>query len=172
MRKPDGSKVVASRASDGSGGFEFTDTLEPGVYTVLRSDQETRVGLFAVNLDSYESDLSYLDESLTDENANDRNVRMVAELKDRLGQPPLVSYVDDPAMLTDVAGGSGRALKLWDLILFVVLLVGLLEPWLANQISRRLYGRPGTPPLDLGPLGKMPSVMAETARPAAEGVAR
>ncbi len=172
VRKPDGSKVVASRASDGSGGFEFTDMLEPGVYTVLRSDQETRVGLFAVNLDSYESDLSYLDESLSDESANDRNARVVAELKDRLGQPPLVSYVDDPATLADAAGGGGRGLKLWDIVLVLVLLVGLFEPWLANQISRRLYGRPGSSPVVLGAAGTAPRVTAETAQPMAEGVAR
>src|SRR5262249_35807462 len=30
VRKPDGSKVVAPRATDGSGAFEFTDTAEPG----------------------------------------------------------------------------------------------------------------------------------------------
>ena len=37
--------------------FVFTDTAQPGIYTVLRSDQKDAVGLFAVNLDSYESDL-------------------------------------------------------------------------------------------------------------------
>jgi hypothetical protein len=172
VRKPDGSKVVAPRASDGSGTFEFTDTVEPGVYSVLRSDQETRVGLFAVNLDSYESHLTYLDEPLSDESAKDHNARVLAELKERLGQPPLVSYVKDPATLADAVGSGRRGMKLWDLVLIVVLLVGLFEPWLANQISRRLYGRPGSTPVALGASGTAPRVMVETAQPVAEGVAR
>ena len=57
------------------------------------------------------------------------------------------------------------------ILLIVVLVVGLFEPWLANQISRRLYGRPGTPAVDMGPLGKLPR-MIEPAQPVAEGVAR
>ena len=32
-------------------------------------------------------------------------------------------------------------MKLWDLLLLVVLVIGLFEPWLANQISARLYAR-------------------------------
>jgi hypothetical protein len=172
VRKPDGSQVFAPRASDGSGDFKFTETLEPGVYTVLQSDQETRVGLFAVNLDSYESDLTYLDDPLGDESATQRNARVVAELKERLGQPPLVSYVDDPARLSDAVGSGGRGLKLWDTLLVLVLLVGLLEPWLANQISRRLYGQPRSQPVVLGPSGTAPRGSFETAQPLAEGVAR
>src|SRR5262249_39188882 len=99
VRKPDGSKVVAPRSSDGSGSFDFTDTTTPGVYAVLRSDQETRVGLFAVNLDTYESDLSYLDEELSSESREERIRNVTEELKARLGQPPLLSYVDDPSAL-------------------------------------------------------------------------
>lgn len=141
VRKPDGGKVAALRASDGSGDFEFADTLSPGVYAVLRSDQETRVGLFAVNLDTYESDLTYLDDSASDDSPAEREAAVVAELKARLGQPPLVSYIADPSTLEDDAGGGRRGIKLWDLVLLVVLLIGLFEPWLANQISSRLYAR-------------------------------
>jgi hypothetical protein len=171
VRKPDGGKVIAPRASDGTGAFEFTDTLEPGVYTVLRSDQESRVGLFAVNLDSYESDLCYLDEPMSDESPAERNARVIAELKERLGQPPLVSYVDDPATLADAIGTGRRGLKLWDIVLVVVLLVGLFEPLLANQISRRLYGRTAAPPVVVGPPGATRTTL-EAAQPVAEGVAR
>jgi hypothetical protein len=171
VRKPDGNKSVAPRASDGSGTYEFTDTLEPGIYTILRSDQQTRVGLFAVNLDSYESDLSYLDEPLSDESSTERNARVVAELKERLGRPPLVSYVDDPCTLADAMGTGRRGLKLWDIVLVVVLLVGLIEPWLANQISRRLYGRVAAAPVAVGPPGSTRPTI-ETTQALAEGVAR
>jgi hypothetical protein len=170
VRKPDGSKGVAPRASDGSGAFELADTFVPGVYTVLRSDQETRVGLFAVNLETYESDLRYLDEPLIDETTKERTERVVAELKERLGQPPLVSYVDDPGALGDTLG-QGGGLRLWSFLLVVVLLIGLFEPALANQISRRLYGRPGTP-VALAANGAPPRATVEVVRPEAEEVAR
>jgi hypothetical protein len=141
VQKPDGKRVAATRGDD-SGAFTFSDTHEPGVYTVLKADQETRVGLFAVNLESYESDLTYL-------GTGDNDV--VKDLQVRLGQPPLVTYVDDPGKLSDALGGSGRAFKLWDVILVVVLLIGLFEPWLANQISIRLYGKPREAPAVVGP---------------------
>ena len=114
------------------------------------SDQETRVGLFAVNLETYESDLTYLDEPLIDELPKDRTDRVTADLKQRLGQPPLVTYVDDASALTDALGGARRGIKLWDVLLMVVLLIGLFEPWLANQITRRFYGRSGLGPVALG----------------------
>jgi hypothetical protein len=172
VQKPDGGKVVAPRASDGSGAFEFGDTLAPGVYAVLRSDQSTRVGLFAVNLDTYESDLRYLDEPLIDESNADRNERVLAELKERLGQPPLVRYVDDPGTVGDALGGRGGGMRLWSFLLACVLLIGLFEPWLANQITRRLYGRPASAALGLAPAGAAPRVQVEQVRPEAEGVAR
>jgi hypothetical protein len=171
VRKPDNTKVVAPRSSDGSGAFEFSDTLEPGIYTVLRSDQQTRIGLFAVNLDTYESDLSYLDEPLIEEAEKDRSERIVAELKERLGQPQLVSYVADPALLTEAVGGERRGMKLWTFLLVVVLLVGLFEPWLANQISRRLYGKPAVSAVALGTVEE-PRVPIEVTRGEAEGVLR
>jgi hypothetical protein len=172
VRKPDGAKVVAPKASDGGGAFEFNDTLEPGVYTVLRSDQETRVGMFAVNLETYESDLTYLDEPLIEEKPKDHEARVVEELRNRLGQPQLLRYVSDPNTISETVGGSGRGRELWDIVLVLVLLVGLFEPWLANQISRRLYGKP-TAAVTMGPTGMSPHMVRETAQPAtAEGVAR
>jgi hypothetical protein len=140
VRKPSGEKVIVPRASDGSGAYEFTDTLTPGVYTVLRSDQETRVGLFAVNVENVESDLTYLDDERDAE-------EVVAEIQARLGQPPLVNYVADPAALGEPARGGGWSVRLWDVVLVVVLLIGLSEPWLANRISSRLYGKVPAPVL-------------------------
>ncbi len=145
--KPDGSKVVAPRASDGSAAFEFTDTHTPGVYTVLRSDQETRVGMFAVNLETYESDLAYLDEELPGEDGKERANAVVNELKARLGQPPLLSYVEDVGQLAEEGGGGRGGLKLWTALLWLVLLIGVFEPYLANQISARLFSKVTKPVL-------------------------
>ena len=87
VKKPDTTRAAASRAGDGSGDFEWSDTAEPGIYTVLASDQQTQVGLFAVNLDSYESDLTYLSDGLEGETAEQRRTIVVADLKARLGRP-------------------------------------------------------------------------------------
>ncbi|MFO0880375.1 MAG: BatA domain-containing protein [Gemmataceae bacterium] len=151
VRKPDGTRVAAVRASDGSGDFEFTETGLPGVYTVLGSDQEKRLSLFACNLDTYESDLAYLDEPVAGEDSAAQESAVVADLKARLGQPPLVRYIADPASLATGMGGSGGGWKLWDLVLLVVLCVALFEPWLANQISARLYARTAAVPTVPGP---------------------
>jgi hypothetical protein len=141
VRKPDGTKVVAPLASDGSGAHEFTDTATPGVYAVLGADHETRVGLFAVNLDTYESDLSYLDEELPGESREERAKAVTEELKTRLGAPPLLTYVDDPSALAE-GGGGGAGWKLWTGLLILVLLIAIFEPYLANQISSRLFLKP------------------------------
>jgi len=141
VRKPDRTLAVALRSNDGSGDFEFSDTLVPGVYTVLKNDRETSVGLFAVNVETYESDLSYLDDDFTDLSGEDQRSAIEAELKSRLGQPPLVRYIADVNTLADELGRSGGGLKLWDVLLVVVLFIALFEPWLANQISARLYAR-------------------------------
>ena len=134
--------VAATRASDGSGDFEFSDTAEPGVYTRPALRPADQVGLFAVNLDSYESDLVYLADGPADETAAQRQTAVVAELKARLGQPPLVSYVDDPSTLVRGAGqepaaGSSCGTSCW----WWCCSSALFEPWLANQISGRLYAR-------------------------------
>jgi hypothetical protein len=171
VRKPDGTKVVAPRASDGSGAFEFTDTQTPGVYTVLRSDQETRAGMFAVNLETFESDLTYLDEELPGEDQSERAKAVVNELKARLGQPPLLAYVDDPDKLAEEGGGGRRGLKLWPALLWVVLLIGVFEPWLANQISARLFGRGAARPVLATPAGPAPGIDVERPAPVKEGVA-
>jgi Aerotolerance regulator N-terminal/von Willebrand factor type A domain len=167
VKKPDGTRAAASRANDGSGAFEWADTVEPGVYTVLRSDQRTRVGLFAVNLDSYESDLVYLSDGPEEETAEQRRTAVIVELKSRLGQAPLVSYIDDPTMLTDALGKSRGGMKLWDIVLLVVLLIALFEPWLANQISGRLFSKAAKLLVVPGP---QTARVVETPQPIAEGV--
>ncbi len=138
IRKPDDKLVTAER--DGGGSFLCADTALPGIYTVLKSDQKTTVGLFAVNVEGHESDLTYLDEGAGKEGVE-------KELKERLGGPPIVTYVEDAGQLGNALGGGRRGFRLWDVVLVVVLLIGLFEPWLANQISARLYGKPRDVPV-------------------------
>ena len=148
VKKPNGAIASARLISDEGAGFEFADTGQPGIYTMLRPEQQETAGLFAVNLDGYESNLTYLDDVLDEEiSAAEASVeeRMVAALKNRWNRP-LVSYVASPAELGDPLSSTRHGYKLWDYVLIAVLLIGLFEPWLANRISVRLYGRPQAVP--------------------------
>jgi hypothetical protein len=167
VRKPNKEKVAVPRSNDGSGTFEFRDTAEPGVYAVL-SAEEKPLGLFAVNLEGHESDLSYLDDP-GDDPPEGQHERVVKDLKTALGGPPLVTYTEDVGGLKAALGDSRRGMKLWDIVLVVVLLIGLFEPWLANQISARLYARPK----DVQAVGlAAPAVRVGPAEPVAEGAVR
>lgn len=86
------------------------------------------MGLFAVNLDAYESDLTSIDDP--------------AESRARLGRPPSFAYADDTAALSE-GGRGGGAWKLWTAMLVVVLAIALAEPYFANRISARLFAKPG-----------------------------
>jgi hypothetical protein len=144
VKKPNGDIASARLSSDETPTFTFADTHLPGIYTLLRGEQTGPAGLFAVNLDGHESDLTYLDEVLDDEVADSTvapEARMLAALKKRWDRPVL-SYVADPAEVGDALASARHGYKLWDYVLLVVLVIGLFEPWLANRISARLYGRP------------------------------
>jgi hypothetical protein len=134
VRKPDGKRVLAERGPGGD--YVFTDTVEPGVYAV---DTRGRNLKFAVNLEGRESDLTYLQA--------DGNEAAVKELKERLGGAENVAYLDSPDRLDEVLGGARRGWPLWTIFLVLVLLIGLFEPWLANQISARLFGKAPALPL-------------------------
>ncbi|HEY7423376.1 MAG TPA: hypothetical protein VH682_03965, partial [Gemmataceae bacterium] len=149
VKKPNGTLVSARLISDDTPTFEFEDTSQPGIYTLVRPDQKDPAGLFAVNLDGYESDLTYLDnlldEEITDAALTTPETCMLAALKNRWNRP-VMSYVDSPAEVGGALSTARHGYKLWDYLLFVVLLVALFEPWLANRISARLYGRPRATP--------------------------
>jgi hypothetical protein len=148
VKKPNGAVASARLVGDETPAFEFDDTYQPGIYTLLKPDQTGSAGLFAVNLEGYESDLTYLD-SVLDEESSDTTAtletRMLTALKNRWDRP-IVSYVATPAEVGDPLASARHGYKLWDLVLFVVLLLALFEPWLANRISARLYGRPRAAP--------------------------
>src|SRR5262249_53255456 len=63
VKKPDGTTGHAIMSDDAETPLVFADTTQPGVYTLMLGDNKPG-GLFAVNLESYESDLTYLDDVL------------------------------------------------------------------------------------------------------------
>jgi hypothetical protein len=146
VKKPDGSIGHATVTNDPDRPLVFTDTVQPGIYSLLAPDKKEAAQLFAVNLDKYESDLTYLDDVLADQDAGDadasREAKIEAGFKKLLPGRPLLTYVGDPAQVGDIALGARHGMKLWDYVLIVVLLIAVVEPWLANRISLRHYARP------------------------------
>jgi hypothetical protein len=146
VKTPDGTVGYPTASDDPDQPLVFTDTAQPGVYHLMGADKKTGAGLIAVNLDNYESDLRYLDDVLADwpqtPDFASREAKIEAGFKQLLGGQPLVTYVHDPRRVADVALTARRGLKLWDVVLWVVLAIALVEPWLANRISLRHYARP------------------------------
>jgi hypothetical protein len=147
ITRPDGKPVFPVPARDDASKLVLSDTAMAGIYTFTRSDRPDRPAYVAVNLPSDESNLITLDESLPDrfpeiEEQKDANDRTLAGIRKLLPNQPeaLVQYVDDPAKAGDVAAGVRRGIKFWDILLLLVLLIALFEPWLANRITARHYG--------------------------------
>ena len=147
ITRPDGKPAFPVPARDDPARLVLTDTTAAGIYTFTRSDRPERPALVAVNLPSDESNPLTLDESLPeplpgDRRRGDASKRTLAGLRKLLPNHPaeLVQYVDDPAKAADAAAGSRRGVKFWDVLLVLVLLIALVEPWLANRITARHYG--------------------------------
>ena len=164
VKRPTGENEVPGNDAQ-TGGLTFARADQPGVYALVTPEQK-EVGLFAVNLDGYESDLTYLDDLWTQEldnpDAAGRDKAILVGLKQQLNRP-LVSYVADPTKIEESVAGAGHGVRLWDWILWVVLVIGVFEPYLANQISARLIARK-TPVLNL----PQPAAAVITARTQAE----
>ena len=133
--------------------LEFSDTVQPGVYAVVPPDNRGAADgpprqMFVANLEGYESDLTYLDDVLASRSRAgkllSRQAAIESGLKELLPGRPLVAYVGDPARVSEASMTARRGFKLWDLVLWIVLLIALFEPWLANRISLRHYAGPGT----------------------------
>jgi hypothetical protein len=146
VKKPDGTIGYPTTTDDPETPLLFTDTVQPGIYHLTGTDKQADAGLIAVNLDNYESDLRYLDDVLADwpqtPDEGSREAKIEAGFKKLLGDQPLVTYVNDPGRVAEVALTARRGLKLWDVVLWIVLAIALVEPWLANRISLRHYARP------------------------------
>jgi hypothetical protein len=147
ITRPDGKPAFPVPARDDPARLVLTDTTAAGIYTFTRSDRPERPALVAVNLPGDESNPLTLDESLPDRfpeiaGEADASKRTLAGLRKLLPNHPaeLVQYVDDPSKAADAAAGSRRGVKFWDVLLVLVLLIALVEPWLANRITSRHYG--------------------------------
>ncbi len=73
-----------------------------------------------------------------------REACIEAGLKKLLGDSPLVAYVPDPTRISELSVAASRGIKLWTLVLWAALFIALFEPWLANRISFRQYGKPAS----------------------------
>jgi uncharacterized membrane protein len=165
VRTPAGRVRHATPGEDPSAPLEFTETDEPGVYQLFVPGKEAAGRRFVANLESYESDLTYLDEVFAErgDDATAPTEKMIeAGFRELMGGSPLVAvddpglvhYVAEPGRINEASLTARRGLKLWDLVLWIALAVALVEPWLANRISLRHYGRPQeiVAPRPVGPI--------------------
>lgn len=140
VKKPDGSIGNVGTTGDSSTPFAFDDTRQAGVYSMYAPRDPDSAQIFVANLESYESDLTYLDEVLA---ASSDSATVEQGIQDvLLPGRALVSYVDDPAQVGDASISARRGVRLWDVFLFLALAVALFEPWFANRISIRRLAKP------------------------------
>lgn len=149
VKRPDGTLGSPVATGDPDEPLVFTETSEAGVYTLLDPGKPDARRVFAANLESYESDLTYLDDVLADRAPAGppagRTARIEAGLKDLLPGRPAITFVDDPARAADLSTSARRGVPIWDLVLAGVLGIALVEPLLANRISLRHFARPREP---------------------------
>jgi hypothetical protein len=175
VKKPDGTTGFAAM-STGEYPLTFTDTAQAGVYTLF-PDQKDRKQMVAVNLDPYESKLTYLNDVLLRQHEGDASMgddeKIEAGFKQKLADRPLVHYVADPGRVVEIARTARRGFELWNVVLWVVLVLVLFEPWLANRISMRHYSKPrDLPEAAAARTGRWGRVVASETSPAEQEVSR
>ncbi len=126
---PDGTIIYPEPApptADRAGGLLFTETESAGVYTVRDSraggGDDRRQLLIAANIPSDESQPVYFGRD---------------DLAATMGPDTSWLLVTDPDAVADVGEVARQGHELWNYLLILALLVGLFEPWLANQLTRR-----------------------------------
>jgi hypothetical protein len=150
IKKPDGTIGHFGTSNDPTAPLAFGDTSQTGVYTMYSAGKTDESQLFVANLEAYESDLTYLDDVLADRDAQAggespqqfaaRDANIERGLNDvLLPGRPLVSFVNKPANVVEASLTARQGVRLWDLLLWMALLVALFEPWFANRISLRHY---------------------------------
>lgn len=128
VETPDGSiaypEPAASRQGGQASGMVFNNAEAAGVYALRgggRRDDAPRL-LFAANVPSDEADPVSLDR---------------AAIASFVGQDTPWDFVSESDSTVDVGASARRGYGLWDQLLFLALMVGLFEPWLANRLTRR-----------------------------------
>jgi hypothetical protein len=173
VRRPTGEEDAPTGKHPKSGEPLYATTEQPGIYSVITPDSK-EVNLFAVNLENYESKLTYLDDTFTEKLATasdaDRKKAIEKGLEQKLGRER-VAYVADPTRPTE-AGIIAPPQEWARWVLLVVLLICLFEPWLANQISARLFARRKPAPAFAGgaPAAGEPPGLARWEKPAGAAV--
>jgi len=112
IHRPNGETVQATLDAEGSAVFTGTDV--PGLYRV----EGKELSAFVVNVDSVESDLDF---------APEPDLLALAEPAE------VTSSAASTAVATDEAG---RAARIWKALLGALLIVALVELWLANTTPR------------------------------------
>ncbi len=162
IKKPDGTTGYGTPETTGdSPVLTFSDTTQPGVYSVLSTDLKEQAGMFAVNLESYETDLTYLDDVLAEQGdaGVPRTKRIEAGFKTLLNRR-LVTFIDGTENVGEQVASARGESRLWDVILLIVLALAVFEPWLANRISLMRHGK-APPPIvarvESRPLAEVPT---------------
>ena len=118
-----------SRDASATSAAVFTETEQAGVYQV-RSATEGESGparlVFAANVPAEES----VQRAVSRE-----------EIEAIGGDDTSVVYVDEPESVTDAGAMARHGYGLWGLLLRLALVVALVEPWVANRLSKRRAAR-------------------------------
>lgn len=139
--------VYPAPARDDPKLLTISETAEPGIYEFTPGEQSGAAVMVAVNVPRDESLLTGLDETVLDRSPGEAKGEGDEAVRAGLAKllpkhpPGLVHYVGDPADVSDAALNVRRGVKLWDILLVIVLLIALFEPWLANRISLLHYGK-------------------------------
>jgi len=116
----------------------FNETDQPGIYRFDESGTDGSGRAFAVNLEAGESDLTAIE--ITDDLS-----ASFGESLPWVGSQRLV-VVDDAVTLGAQAGVGHSRSELWEILMWIVLLIAVLEPALANWITSRHYLKPRSDP--------------------------
>ena len=125
----------------------FDDTQQAGAYTMYAPGKEAEAQVFVANLEAFESDLTFLDDVLGESSNGEKTLSRNAKIENGIKEVllpgrPLVTFVEDPDLISEAALSAGQGIRLWDMLLFLALAVALFEPWFANRISLRHYLKP------------------------------
>jgi len=128
LTKPNGSVEILKAQPQGTMSVvTYQKADRAGIYQFEHSQLgQKRREMFALNLKTAESDLSKL--------GDDEIKALTADP----GKGTLVRVISNSEQLTGAAEQTLMGAGLWDKLLFVVLLIVLLEPFIANRIARAL----------------------------------